>query len=49
MANLKRKLIALFFAVVILGASIAVSSCKKEAAPVKKATSSKQKIPSDLQ
>jgi len=49
MANLKRKLIALFCMVVFLGASIAVTSCKKQAAPVKKATSSKQKIPSDLQ
>jgi hypothetical protein len=47
MANLKRKLVALFFAVVILGASIAVTSCKKEPAPPKKAAPSK--IPADLQ
>jgi len=47
MVNLKRKLVALFFAVVILGASIAVTSCKKqEPAPKKPAPS---KIPADLQ
>ncbi len=42
MANLKRKLIVLFFAVVFLGASLVATSCKKEAAPVKKAPSSKK-------
>jgi hypothetical protein len=44
MANLKRKLVVLFFAVVFLGASLVVTSCKKEAAPVKKAPT-KQKLP----
>jgi len=48
MVNLKRKLVALFFAVVILGASIAVTSCKRTE-PVKKTTPAKQKIPADLQ
>jgi len=28
MANLKRKLVALFFAVVVLAASVAVTGCK---------------------
>jgi len=46
MANLKRKAVALFFALVVLAASIAVTGCKKEEPPKKPAPS---KIPADLQ
>lgn len=47
MMSLKRKLVALFFALVFLAASIAVTGCKKEEpAPAKPAPS---KIPADLQ
>lgn len=48
MANLKRKLVALFFAVVVLAASVAVTGCKKEE-PVKPKKPAPSKIPADLQ
>jgi hypothetical protein len=45
MANLKRKVTALFLALMILAASIAVTGCKKQEAPTKTPAPSKQKLP----
>jgi hypothetical protein len=47
MTNLKRKLVALFFALVVIAASVAVTGCKKEEPQPKKPAPSK--IPADLQ
>jgi hypothetical protein len=44
MANLKRKLVALVCAVVVLGLLTAVTSCKKEE-PVKKTPAPSKKLP----
>jgi len=49
MADLKRKLVALFCAVVFLAAVAVVSGCKQQT-PAKKAPSkTTQKVPADMQ
>jgi len=47
MTSLKRKLVAVFFALVVFAASIAVTGCKKQEPQPKKPAPSK--IPADLQ
>jgi hypothetical protein len=50
MTNLRRKVVALFCAVVFLAAVVVVSGCKQQTPPAKKAgTGTKQKVPTDLQ
>jgi hypothetical protein len=48
MADLKRKLIALFFMLVFLAATAAISGCKGDSG-AEKSTPKKQKLPDDMQ
>jgi hypothetical protein len=54
MADLRRKVVALFFAVVFLAAVVVLPGCKGQSAPEKKTgagtkTGTKQKLPADMQ